>query len=209
MNWLQKYCSYGVTVYHASPDRHFSLKPRSSIGKGSYSLRGLYFTENFRSLLQDWVPYILGKKVPRGANEKVKSYQSLYIHEFSVPQSVIEKSHELMREIFNEENRLGTASFGFWGWGSQVFISEQFLGELRLEKVKDYSLNELQDMTTNIYRHKGNIKNHSNPKDYFLWSKNTPETRLELKQKKKENEDRLSKITVQDEMKKRKNQYHN
>ena len=47
-----------VTLWHASPDRLSALQPRSRFG----GLSGLYLSQSYRSLIEDWIPFIKNKK---------------------------------------------------------------------------------------------------------------------------------------------------
>ena len=67
MNWYQKYAGktyrdrgarQNVTLWHVSPDRLGVLSPRSSFaGKA-----GMYLSQNYTSLIQDWTYYVKSKK---------------------------------------------------------------------------------------------------------------------------------------------------
>ncbi len=168
MNWLQKTSwdkhekdKKHIYLWHASPDRHNILSSRSRMGKGDYSYRGLYFTESYNSLIRDWVPYILGKK------NATDSYKELFIHKVSVPEWVLKESYKRQKQVFDIEDRQNAASFGFWAWGSQVFISEDLLEELSLISVDKMNRSDLMKQERNQIRFKSDtVRSYSHkPQD--------------------------------------------
>jgi len=212
MNWFQKISWRGkhqkdkknIYLWHISPDRHNVLKPRSRMGKEDYSYTGLYFTPSFKSLLQDWMSYISGKKVKREdrhSNDPNYAYETLFIHKVSVPEWVLKESYKRQKQTFNIEDARGEASFGFWGWGQQVFIPEDLLNHVSIIDIKNYSYDELQDKYVDQQRHRDSVVRNFNDPNWFISSK---PTREEIIQFKKDEAKRRSQITVQDEERKRK-----
>jgi len=202
MSWLSKICGKHwkdkkwVTLWHLSPDRHNVLMPRSTLGKGEYSRTGLYFTESFYSLLNDWMGFVAGKKKSEG------SYSKLFLHKVIAPEWVIKKCHKERYEVFKAEDEADEALFGFWGWGQQTFMPEKFFPYIKLVSIDEYDFEELQDLYDNAQRYRHNIENLSDPSRYIGLS-NTPEDKEKLRNTRIDNEYRRSKMTVQDEMKKR------
>lgn len=201
MSWLSRICGKHwkdqklVTLWHLSPDRHNILKPRSTLGKGDYSRTGLYFTESFYSLLNDWMAFVASKK-----NSK-DSYSMLFLHKVVAPQWVVDKARKEQHEVFKIEDERDIAFFGFWGWGQQTFIPAKLLPHLQLVGIDEYSYDELRDLYDNIQRHRHGIENSKDPRQYGL--ENTPENQEKIRQWNRDDEERRSKITVQDEMAKR------
>ena len=50
-----------VTLYHISPDRHTALMPRSTF----WGVSGLFLSESYRSIMQDWWYYVSDKKAQK------------------------------------------------------------------------------------------------------------------------------------------------
>lgn len=52
-----------IFLWHISPERLTNLSPRSRLGSLNIPVQsGLYFSPSYNSLIQDWMPYVLGKK---------------------------------------------------------------------------------------------------------------------------------------------------
>lgn len=204
MNWLQKTSwspkhekdKKNIYLWHVSPDRHNVLKSRSRMGKEDYSYQGLYFTPSFKSLLKDWMSYVAAKK---NSND---NYKSLYIHKVLVPEWVLKESYKRQNNAFDTENQRGEASLGFWGWGQQVFIPEDLLDEVSVIDIKKYDYNELRDLCGEYYKNRDKIIDKFNDPEW--WFHNPGTTREDIIQQRKDDAKRRSQITVQNEMRKRK-----
>lgn len=72
-----------------------------------------------------------------------KPYNGLYLTKVSCPKFVLDKSYDFMNKVFEDQNSRGVASFGFWNWGSQVFIPSKFFNYLKIISSKKYSEKEL------------------------------------------------------------------
>ena len=70
MNWLKKLSSKDITLYHASPDNITELHPYSIMGFKPNRYKGMYFSENFQSLINDWIPYVMSKKLPYNSKQR-------------------------------------------------------------------------------------------------------------------------------------------
>lgn len=59
-NWWNrsKSDSRGMTAYHISPERLGRFRPKSTL-KG---VKGIYFSPTYKSLIEDWTPYVLSHK---------------------------------------------------------------------------------------------------------------------------------------------------
>ena len=81
-----------------------------------------------------------------------QGYKTLYVHKISCPRDIYKKSVELFMEAEKESN---FSNWGFWAWGEQVFIPEQYLSALKVIKVetlteKEYH-NKYNDLSENRY----------------------------------------------------------
>lgn len=218
MHWLKKTSwrpkhpkdTKKIFIYHLSYRRLTHLIGRSSLGSKYVPVKsGLYFSQSFRSLINDWLPYVAGKKRknhdieqrwhennnrldaidPKWYNknrtvndieqeQKIqkllqerqqisettqrdsyqdnnKIYNMLFLTKVSCPESVLIDSHKFMQQVFEDQDKRGVASPGFWSWGQQVFISDEFFPQLTIEYSKPYSLDQLIDMVSDDRKPKG------------------------------------------------------
>lgn len=143
-----------IYLYHASPDQHHIFKPMSAISFGPLRQHGLYFAPSFKSLIQDWVNYVAGKKLRKN---KEKFYTTLFIHKVQVPQWVLNESYKRQHDIFLAEQRQKIDRIGFWAWGEQIFIPGDLLRFVQIVDIKKYTWNKIQDIMTNFQRARHSI----------------------------------------------------
>lgn len=182
-----------VTLWHISQENLTHLAPRS-VFKGQ---PGLYFSESFRSLIDDWAPYVASKKYHKHSldinwrktwdqideiiskpeqdrtpeeheqleslknkidqmreslnrsshtDDKNKLYRTVFIHKVLSPEWLVRQSYRDMYQELDEEAKSGNINYGFWFWGSQVFITADNLKHLKLVSSKKYDYNEIWDL---------------------------------------------------------------
>lgn len=123
---------YGKIYYHISPEANINNF------KGSYSptlkQKGLFVCPKFYSLVNDWLSYVLRKKG--------SLYQGLTIYKLYIPKNIIDESIEEMEQKANEAWESDNYSFGFWNWGLQIFISEEYLDQVKIVGKKTYTKNK-------------------------------------------------------------------
>ena len=172
-----------VILYHVSPNRLSRISGLSKIS----GISGAYLSPSYKSIINDWMPYVKRKKhrnhqlekdwhntwdkihelnykedrtdqenleLERLNNkiEKMREsfnrkkfqkdleggYRRLYIHKVECPKDVFYKSKELFNSIY--ESGYNKDNWGFWSWGDQIFIPEEYLPDLKILNVEE--LNE-------------------------------------------------------------------
>jgi hypothetical protein len=172
-----------IILYHVSPNRLSNISALSKIS----GISGAYFSPSYKSIINDWMPYVKSKKHKnhqlekdwhatwdkihdldykkdktdkdeielKRLNEKIEKmresfnsgqfqkdldggYRRLFIHKIECPKYVFNKSKELFNRIY--ESGYNQDNWGFWGWGAQIFIPEEYLSKLRILNVEE--LNE-------------------------------------------------------------------
>ncbi len=90
-----------VTLYHVSPNKLNRFMPRSTLldtGKV-----GLFFSPNYNSLIQDWMPYVKGIKDSKHPLEK--SLSSMY-DELDKLEEISNRSEEIENRIVSLKERI-------------------------------------------------------------------------------------------------------
>lgn len=102
--------------------------------------------------LEDKITEMYHKKNQKKDNsdkeETNSSYKTLFVHEVYCPKKVYNAS----KQWFFSFAKGDIENFGFWGWGQQVFIPEQFLSMLNINNVKKLNRGELSDEMFNVSR---------------------------------------------------------
>jgi len=146
MNWYQKLKDFQKTsgktyrddkstimLYHASPERLSSLKPLSKFE----NYTGMYMSPSYRSIILDWMPYIIGKKRSGSKRSEDKGYKNIYLHQIICPKYIYDRCVDLYYQV--RDSGYKKESFGFWNWGNQVFVPEKYLWKLHILSVKQLS----------------------------------------------------------------------
>ena len=85
---------------------------------------------------------------------QTQGYKTLYVHKISCPRDVYKKSLAAFMAVGEESD---FADMGFWAWGEQVFILEQYLPSLKVIKIETLSEKEYyekwNDSSPQRYRH--------------------------------------------------------
>ncbi len=90
-----------VTLYHVAPNKLNRFMPRSTLldtGKV-----GLFFSPNYNSLIQDWMPYVKGGKDRKHPLEK--SLRSMY-DELDKLEEISNRSEEIEKRIVSLQERI-------------------------------------------------------------------------------------------------------
>jgi len=67
----------------------------------------------------------------------IGNYSKVYVHKVSCPKRILNDSIALMNEAYNSGYK--EDDFGFWGWGAQVFIPQDFLNQLEVVGVEEWN----------------------------------------------------------------------
>ena len=191
MNWLQKTSwkpkhskdKKQQTLWHVSDQKITYLSPRSSFaGK-----RGLFFSPSYHSLVNDWVPYVSGKKTKKRKNQgqpygdlssSQSRYQSIFITKVTCNSSVMEASKDLWNKTLQKVHDEDRFNFGFWAWGDQIFIPEEYLQEVNIISSKSINLMDIYDSSSRSHKPKG-YSDPDHPMNWNLSPKEYPVRRVE------------------------------
>lgn len=90
-----------------------------------------------------------------------KAYKEIYIHKISCPKIIYEKAVKLYNDAYN--NRYMDGEIGFWAWGSQVFIIEEWLPQLKIISIEKLDSGSLMQKYKEINRRPYDINSMSDP----------------------------------------------
>ena len=87
--------------------------------------------------------------------DSVSGYKTIFIHTVRCPKDIYERARQFMNGEYEADSENDAKLFGFWMWGSQVFIVEEDLPNLQIVDVKELSLSdfikEYKDVSVNRY----------------------------------------------------------
>lgn len=127
----------------------------------------------------------LSTKSAEKEDRQPKGYSTLYIHSIECPMNVYNECKARMDIAYENDP---VKSYGFWGWGAQIFIDAEFLPQLKIFNVKPINLTQFMDeydsMVKNRYK-KERMK--LTPEEMQEWEKR----RIEKEEAKKLEEQKM------------------
>ena len=75
-----------------------------------------------------------------------EGYKTIYIHKILCPKNIYDECLKIMDKVFDDGYKKD--SIGFWMWGPQIFIPEQYLKNMEIISVKKLDKN---DFLQNLY----------------------------------------------------------
>lgn len=121
-----------LTFWHVSPEANTVR----FLGRYSpkFGQKGLFVAPRFRDIKNDWSEYV-------GWRKGGEPYSQLTVYELEVPEEVAQEAraeHDSRAQRAREESGGGGNYVGAWGWGSELFIPEEFLPSVRIVGRKTY-----------------------------------------------------------------------
>ena len=122
--------SNDIKLYHVSPqgDIHRFTPKISKVFKEPVT----FFSPSYKSLVEDWMPYVLGKR-SKTADADKRYFSKIYLYTISVPREVYNQALKRYNDKYEEMNG---EPFGFWSWGQQVALNAEELKAVKIISVK-------------------------------------------------------------------------
>lgn len=119
-----------------------------------------------------------------------KHYQTLYIYTVSCPPDVYKEVQDIYYGTMKEESEKGELSYGFWGWGAQVFIPDYLLDQIKIIDVRKIDSGELSQELSDSYKKPRHYSPTKENEYTGNWSQELENKRQEEKRLKIEKDER-------------------
>lgn len=144
--------------YHVSPEQFSHIRPRYS---QKFRQKGLFVAPTLQAILDGWGTYVVAKRSSawRRAREKrlekriaktqqdirePEGYQTVYLYKISIPHEVEKRAQQLYEQKAKRAlEEFGHAAVSAWAWEKELFIPEEDLPRLTIEKCQKISSQEL------------------------------------------------------------------
>lgn len=133
--------------------------------------------------------------------ESVGGYKNIFVHRIECPVEIYEECRKRMKQAYEDDP---VKSFGFWGYGAQIFIDKEFLPQLKIFDVKKMNLSQfLNEYSSLVSKRYMKPRMKMTPKEEEEWEQRRiakEEKKALEEQKKREREEYYKKrmMTIDD-----------